>query len=129
MLNDKKGQISVEIVLLVGLSLIIVMALSTYLGEDIELNSVMAAAKTGSIDASNDLAYNGTGNVIRFNNMTFDDGTITVRMYSKKQLSSNDITYIQNKALQYIGNTLNKPVNSNTVEGIYDYRVFVVNNI
>jgi len=126
MLIDNKGQVSVEIVLLVGLSLIIVMTLVPYPGEDTELNTVMAAAKMGSIDASNDLAYTGTGNVIRFNNMSLTNGTITVRIYSKKQLSSNDRSYIQNKALQYIGNALNKPLINNTVQGRYNYRVQVV---
>jgi uncharacterized protein (UPF0333 family) len=125
MLIDNKGQISIELVLLVGLSLIIVFAIASYLGEDIELNSVMAVAKTGIIDASNDLAYTGTGNVIRFNNMTFTNGTIKVNIYSKKNLTPDDKGYMENKALQYIGNALNKPVINSTVQGKYNYKINV----
>lgn len=127
MLGNNKGQISVEVVLLVGLILVIVLAVGSYLGEDIELNKVMAAAKTGSIDASNDLAYTGEGNVIRFNNMTFSNGNISIIMYSTKTLSSGDKVYIQSKSLQNVANVLNKPVINDNVEGRYKYSVTVVN--
>ena len=43
----------------------------------------MSAAKIGFIDASNDIAYNGTGNVIRFNSMTFSNGVITEKSLVK----------------------------------------------
>lgn len=127
MLIDNRGQVSVEIVLLVGLSLIIVLALSSHLGEDVEINKVMAAAKTGSIDASNDLAYNGTGNVIRFKNMTFNNGTINMTVYSKKALNSTSIAYMGNKILNNIAQALNTNITNGTVRGRYIYRINIRN--
>lgn len=123
----EKGQISAEFVLLTGLMLVIIILIASYAGYNLELDQVMGAAKIGTIEAINDLAYNGTGNVIRFKNATFNNGKITITVYSKKNLSENEKNYIQQKALNSIATTLGKQVTNNIVKGRYDYTIEVVN--
>lgn len=125
--SDSKGQISVEWVLLVGLMVVIVLAVAQFIGPNLEQDEVMSAARIACIDASNDIAY-VTGNVIKFNNMTFNNGTITVTVYSKKALSLNNATYIQNEMLNNIAEALNTNIVDNTVQGRYTYKI-TVNNI
>lgn len=50
---DVKGQISAEFVLVIGLVLIIVLGIVSFLGEDNELNQVMSAARSGAIEGAN----------------------------------------------------------------------------
>gem|GEM_PF-1569665 len=127
MLNESRGQISVEIVLLVGLALIVTLAIAQYIGPSLEQDKVMSAARIGCIDASNDIAYNGTGNVIRFNNMSFSNGIIIVNIYSQKSLNSTNKNYIQSKMLNNIAQALDTTVVSNTVKGRYTYRINITN--
>jgi uncharacterized protein (UPF0333 family) len=53
---DQKGQISIEFVLVVALMLVIVLLVGSYTGEQNEINTVTAAARTGAMDAATDLA-------------------------------------------------------------------------
>ncbi len=50
---DARGQISLELVLVVGLIFVIVMGIAGILGEDNELNQAMGAARSGAIEAAN----------------------------------------------------------------------------
>ena len=128
MLKDHNGQISAELILLIGLVLIIVMVFASPLGESLETNQVMAAAKTGILNATNDLAYKNTGNIFRFNNINFNSstGTITAKVYSMKP-NSTDKDYIQSQTINTIAETLNKPVSGNKVLGnYYNYTVNIV---
>lgn len=50
---DARGQISLELVLVVGLIFVIVMAIASVVGEDNELNQAMGAARSGAIEAAN----------------------------------------------------------------------------
>lgn len=128
MLKDHNGQISAELILLIGLVLIIVMAFASPLGKSLETNQVMAAAKTGILNATNDLAYKNTGNIFRFNNINFNSstGTITAKVYSMKP-NSTDKDYIQSQTINTIADTLNKPVSGNKVLGnYYNYTVNIV---
>jgi len=126
-MKDYKGQVSAEFVLLAGFILVVAIIIASQAGSSLELDQVMSAAKTGTIEASNDLAYNGTGNVIRFQNITFKDGKITITVYSKRNLTDNEKTYIKQKVLESIGETLGKQVTGDTVKGRYNYTVEVVN--
>ncbi|MGF7117493.1 hypothetical protein [Methanobacterium oryzae] len=128
MVNDSKGQISLELVLLIGLVFVIVMAIAPYIGENIELNQVMSAARMGFINASNDIAYNGTGNAIQFKNMTFNNGTIKLTFYSKKELTQDNIDYIQSRTLNEISKMLNTNVTNGSVKGRYTYTL-ILNNV
>ncbi len=124
--NDSRGQISAEFVLMIGLIVVLVIAVAQYIGPNLEENEVMSAAKIACINASNDIAYT-TGNVIRFNNMTLNNGTITVSVYSKIALNATNINYMQNKILNNIAQTLGTNIANNTVKGRYSYSVNVIN--
>ena len=50
---DTRGQISLELVLVVGLIFVIVMAIAGVVGEDNELNQAMGAARSGAIEGAN----------------------------------------------------------------------------
>lgn len=129
MIKSIEGQISAEFILLMGFILIVVVLVASYVGENSEMNNVMAAAKIATVTASNDLAYNNTGNVIRFNNMTFDDGKITVTVYSHKALTPENKNYIKKKILYSISNILGVNVVDDSVQGKYSYTVIVENTI
>ncbi|MBC7117445.1 class III signal peptide-containing protein [Methanothermobacter tenebrarum] len=126
-MREYKGQISAEFVLLTGFILVVAIIIASQAGSSLELDQVMSAAKTGTIEATNDLAYNGTGNLIRFQNITFKDGKITITVYSKKRLTYNEMNYIKGKVLESIGETIGKQVTGDLVKGRYNYTVEVVN--
>jgi uncharacterized protein (UPF0333 family) len=50
---DTRGQISLELVLVVGLIFVIVMGIASVIGEDNELNQAMGAARSGAIEGAN----------------------------------------------------------------------------
>ena len=50
---DGKGQISIEFVILVGIILLIILGITTFFGNDVELNQDMAAARSGAIEGAN----------------------------------------------------------------------------
>ena len=50
---DIKGQISIEIILILGFVLIIILGIASFVGEDTELNQAMAAARSGAINGAN----------------------------------------------------------------------------
>jgi len=53
---DQRGQISIEFVLVAALMLVIVLLVGSYIGDQNEINTVTAAARTGAMDAATDLA-------------------------------------------------------------------------
>lgn len=53
---DQRGQISIEFVLVMSLMLVIVLLAGSYASEQNEINTVTAAARTGSMDAVTNLA-------------------------------------------------------------------------
>ncbi|MEN4007265.1 MAG: hypothetical protein PQ964_07930 [Methanobacteriaceae archaeon] len=50
---DKQGQISVELVLVVSFIMVVVLGITPFLSEDVELNQAMAAARSGAIEGAN----------------------------------------------------------------------------
>lgn len=133
MFSDSRGQISAELILLVGLIFVFVLALSTYFGQTNELNTAMAAAKNGFINASNDISYTGYGNVIRLNSINYTGSTITVKYYSTLTLNPTNTYYIESSMLNSIASALNTPVQGNNSTnpgyvktGRYNYTVTLV---
>lgn len=49
---DVKGQISIELVFLIGLILLLVLIIASFFGEDVELNQAMAVARSGAVKGS-----------------------------------------------------------------------------
>jgi len=50
--TENKGQISIEFILLIGLSFVIILSLATFLNNENELNIAMAAARDGAIEGA-----------------------------------------------------------------------------
>ncbi|MGZ7068772.1 MAG: hypothetical protein ACXVHT_10740 [Methanobacterium sp.] len=50
---DIHGQITIEFILLIGIILVLVMGMSSYIGENIELIETMSAARSGAIEGAN----------------------------------------------------------------------------
>ncbi len=48
-----KGQLSIELVLIMGFILIIILGIASFMGKDNELNQAMAAARSGAIEGAN----------------------------------------------------------------------------
>ncbi len=49
---DANAQIAIEFVLLIGIILIVVIGISTYLGEDVELVQTMSSARSGAMEGA-----------------------------------------------------------------------------
>lgn len=127
MLKDGNGQISVEYILLVGLVLVIVLTFAGPIGTILETDQAMDSAKAGILNATNDIAYNNTGNIFRLEGMSLNNGTLTANIYSMKTPSESNKEYIQSKAINTIAQTLNKPVEGSKVVGNhYNYTVTLV---
>lgn len=128
MLEDSKGQISVEFVMLIGLMLVLILPVISIFGQNNEVTTAMSAAREGVTNASNDLAYTEEGNVIRYNSMTFNNGNIRINVYSEFPLSSDNVTYIQTKALNNINNSLSVISSSDTMVQTkrYTYTVTII---
>lgn len=50
---ETKGQLSIELILIIGFILIIILGIASFLGEDKELNQAMAVARSGAIEGAN----------------------------------------------------------------------------
>jgi len=51
--SEKKGQISIEFIILIGFIFVLVLSLATLLNNENELNIAMAAARNGAIEGAN----------------------------------------------------------------------------
>ena len=51
--NEYKGQTSIEFILLIGISFVLVLSLATFLNNENELNIAMASARNGAIEGAN----------------------------------------------------------------------------
>ena len=51
--TENNGQISMEFILLIGISFILILSLATFLNNENELNIAMAAARNGAIEGAN----------------------------------------------------------------------------
>lgn len=110
MIKDSRGQLSAEFVLIIGLMLVIVIVAANFIGPSVEENQVMSAARSGFINASNQMAYDETGNVLRLDNLTVSGGTVTAKYFSKKSLSSDEEFNIRVTMIDSISEVLNTPV-------------------
>lgn len=48
-----KGQVSLELILIIGFILILILGIASFLGTDNELNQIMSAARSGAIEGAN----------------------------------------------------------------------------
>jgi hypothetical protein len=71
----------------------------------------MGAAKMGFMDASNKIAYSGSGNILRFQNMTSSNNNIIITVYSMKPLTTDEKNLIIGNMQQYIANVTSQTYN------------------
>ncbi|WP_424355645.1 hypothetical protein [Methanobacterium sp. MBAC-LM] len=50
---ELKGQVSLELIMIIGFILILILGIASFLGTDNELNQVMSAARSGAIEGAN----------------------------------------------------------------------------
>jgi uncharacterized protein (UPF0333 family) len=101
---DQKAQISAEFILLIGLILVIVLIFSNIIGEQTELNSLMAAARTGATQATSDMVYlNQSIQPVRVTEMAIigDQGK-TIQIHLSRSLNSYYNGYVLSKTLESI---------------------------
>ena len=48
-----KGQISIELILIIGFILLVILGIGSFIGTDNELNQAMSAARSGAIEGAN----------------------------------------------------------------------------
>jgi uncharacterized protein (UPF0333 family) len=100
---DVRGQISVELVLLVGFIVVIVLVFAGFIGDQIEQNNIASATRLGAVNATTDLGLlNRTLQPVRVNgvNMAGTDN-ITIQISF-----SNPVTGLQSQIFDSINKSL-----------------------
>ena len=131
---DKRGQISLEFVLIVAFMLVLVLLVGSYVGDQNEANMVSAAARSGAIDAaSSALLLNRSMEPVRVTGMQLSGSgqNITILIDISGSISSNTNQTIASKTLQSIaaqGFTLNTTNASNqfVVTSRHIYKVLII---
>ncbi|MEN4017805.1 MAG: hypothetical protein PQ968_05075 [Methanobacterium sp.] len=134
---DQRGQISIEFVLVVALMLVIVLLVGAYAGDQNEINTVTAAARTGAMDAATDLALlNRNMEPLRVNDVRINGSgqNLTLLINVSGPISDNSNRTIFNATLQSIadlGYTIDVRNTTNffddvVVTGRHTYGVIIV---
>jgi uncharacterized protein (UPF0333 family) len=100
---DDKGQISVELVLIVGIIVVIILVFAGFLGDQLEQNNIASATRLGAVNATTELGLlNHNIQPVRVNgvNMTGTDN-ITIQISF-----SSPVTSFQNQILDSINKSL-----------------------
>lgn len=79
-----KGQISIELILIIGFILLIILLIGSFIGTDNELNQAMSAARSGAIEGAN------TDSFAIYPEETFKNYTLE----HKRLLSTNSVKII-----------------------------------
>ena len=107
---DARGQISLELVLVVGLIFVIVMGIAGILGEDNELNQAMGAARSGAEEGSSIAAYGFSDNSSGY---TLTGNT---RLLGPTSIKIINVNYTQNNTNIQLGITASAPTVTNTAD-------------
>ncbi len=102
--NDQKGQISVELILLLGIIFVIVIVIATQVGLQTESNKISVSAKEGAIQALANEAIinrNFVPTTVRTISMT-GSPNVLVLMNLSQPLSSSEYEYVLNNTFSYI---------------------------
>ena len=131
---DKRGQLSIEFVLIIAFMLILVLLFSSYIGDANEQNTISAAAKTGAMDSASSLFINKTINQpiqVQDLNLIKNGTNINIIIDVSGTISNSTNTSLTSKTLQSIANagyTLNTANSSDPfiVTSRHVYRVIIV---
>ena len=102
---DKRGQLSIEFVLIIAFMLIIVILFASYIGDANEKNSISAAARSGATDAASSLLINNSINkplTVEDINLSTNGSNITIVIDISGIITTNTNNTITNKTLQSI---------------------------
>jgi len=131
---DKRGQISIEFVLIVAFMLMLVILIGVYAADANEKNVVSSAARSGVMDAASNLLLNNTiDQPLHVTDISTNDSgqNITLLIDVSGQFSNSTNTTLKSFALQSIqaqGYTLNNTNSSDPFvkTSRHNYRVTIV---
>ena len=131
---DKRGQISIEFVLIVAFMLMLVILIGVYAADANEKNVVSSAARSGVMDAASNLLLNNSiTQPLRVNEITTNEnGTnITLLINLSRPVSNTinqNITLATLQSIQAQGYTLNNTNSSDPFvkTSRHNYRVTIV---
>jgi uncharacterized protein (UPF0333 family) len=104
---DKRGQLSIEFVLVIAFMLILVLAFATYIGDANEKNSIASAARTGATNSASSLLVTNTITQplqVEDVNLNANGANITIVIDISGPLSTTTNSTITNQTLQSIAN-------------------------
>lgn len=98
-----KGQISIELILIIGFILLIILLIGSFIGTDNELNQAMSAARSGAIEGAN------TDSFAIYPEETFKNYTIE----HKRLLNTNSVKIIK---INYINQGFKEEYNKTKIQ-------------
>ena len=104
---DKRGQLSIEFVLVIAFMLILVLLFTSFIGDANEKNMVSSAARTGAMNSASALFTNNTINQplqVEDVNLNTNGGNITIVIDISGPISTNTNSTIVSQTLQSIAN-------------------------
>jgi len=134
--KDQRGQVSAEIILLVGIIFVVVLVIASHVGQESEANTISIAAKEGALQALSNqsiLNRNIAPITVQSINMT-GNKDITIQIKLSKSLSdqneyilSNVYDYIQAQGYtRDIGGTNNKSSDDKIITGSHTYTIVII---
>jgi len=126
---DIRGQMSIELLLILGFILIIVLMVASLAGPQIEENSITSAARQGASNALYEITSTNVNippsRVTKLN--VTDNGNVTIKVMFSSNLPANYNPFILNKTMQSILNQSGfTMVNNTTVKGNSKYYTIII---
>lgn len=127
---DTRGQISIELILLLGFILVIVLIVASIAGPQIEKNSVSSSVREGATDAIYELTSTNVNlPPTRVNKLIVkDNGNVTINVTFSSSLPTNYKPFILNRTIQSVLNQSGfTQVNNTTVKGNNKFYTIFIN--
>lgn len=126
---DIRGQMSIELLLILGFILLIVLMVASLAGPLIEENSITSAARQGASNALYEITSTNVNippsRVTKLN--VTDNGNVTIKVMFSSNLPANYSPFILNKTMESILNQSGfTMVNNTTVKGNSKYYTIVL---
>lgn len=125
---DRRGQVSAELILLLGIIFVVVIVVAGYAGEQNELNAVSAAAKDGAMKSVSDITLlNRNIGPVRVESVNLTEGkNKTIQIKLSGSLPSSYDAQIINQTLNSIAAQGFDRENDTIVTGRYRYNVTII---
>lgn len=95
---DKKGQLSIEVILFVAIILLIVLVVAAYVSDQTEKNNIVSAARLGAENGTTDLGIKNPGMLpVKVNGIQLN-GSSQVTIHLSRELNPTEKTIIKNSA-------------------------------